>query len=31
VQGLSQDEPVVVQDAYLLFHQDFATRYQQAD
>ncbi|QLD54075.1 efflux RND transporter periplasmic adaptor subunit [Paraburkholderia fungorum] len=31
VQGLSQDERVVVQDAYLLFHQDFATRYQQAD
>ncbi|TAL99035.1 MAG: HlyD family efflux transporter periplasmic adaptor subunit [Paraburkholderia sp.] len=31
VQGLSQDERVVVQDAYLLFHQDFAVRYQQAD
>lgn len=31
VQGLSQDERVVSQDAYLLFHQDFATRYQQAD
>lgn len=31
MQGLSQDERVVVQDAYLLFHQDFATRYQQAD
>ncbi|HEX7908393.1 MAG TPA: efflux RND transporter periplasmic adaptor subunit [Paraburkholderia sp.] len=30
-QGLSQGERVVTQDAYLLFHQDFATRYQQAD
>jgi len=31
MQGLSQDERVVSQDAYLLFHRDFATRYQQAD
>ena len=30
-QGLAQDERVVTQDAYLLFHQDFAKRYQQAD
>ncbi|MFM0509235.1 efflux RND transporter periplasmic adaptor subunit [Paraburkholderia sp. RL17-373-BIF-A] len=30
-QGLQQGERVVTQDAYLLFHQDFATRYQQAD
>ncbi len=30
-QGLALGERVVTQDAYLLFHQDFATRYQQAD
>lgn len=30
-QGLVAGERVVTQDAYLLFHQDFATRYQQAD
>ncbi|RZF27942.1 efflux RND transporter periplasmic adaptor subunit [Paraburkholderia sp. UYCP14C] len=30
-QGLAPDERVVTQDAYLLFHQDFAKRYQQAD
>ncbi|SOE66378.1 RND family efflux transporter, MFP subunit [Burkholderia sp. OK233] len=30
-QGLQQGERVVTQDAYLLFHQDFATRYQQTD
>jgi multidrug efflux pump subunit AcrA (membrane-fusion protein) len=30
-QGLSAGERVVTQDAYLLFHQDFATHYQQAD
>ncbi|MEC5408023.1 efflux RND transporter periplasmic adaptor subunit [Paraburkholderia sp. MPAMCS5] len=30
-QGLARDERVVTQDAYLLFHQDFAQRYQQAD
>ena len=29
--GLSPGERVVTQDAYLLFHQDFATHYQQAD
>ncbi|QCP52440.1 efflux RND transporter periplasmic adaptor subunit [Trinickia violacea] len=30
-QGLAPGERVVTQDTYLLFHQDFATRYQQAD
>lgn len=30
-QGLTPGERVVTQDPYLLFHQDFATRYQQAD
>lgn len=30
-QGLAPGERVVTQDSYLLFHQDFATRYQQAD
>jgi multidrug efflux pump subunit AcrA (membrane-fusion protein) len=29
--GLSQGERVVTQDTYLLFHKDFAARYQQAD
>lgn len=29
--GLSAGEQVVTQDAYLHFHQDFSTRYQQAD
>jgi len=29
--GLSAGERVVTQDAYLHFHQDFSTRYQQAD
>ncbi|WOD14214.1 efflux RND transporter periplasmic adaptor subunit [Paraburkholderia kirstenboschensis] len=29
--GLSSGELVVTQDAYLFFHQDFSTRYQQAD
>ncbi|MCC8392371.1 efflux RND transporter periplasmic adaptor subunit [Paraburkholderia sp. MMS20-SJTR3] len=29
--GLSAGELVVTQDAYLFFHQDFSTRYQQAD
>ncbi len=29
--GLSPGERVVTQDAYLFFHQDFATHYQQAD
>lgn len=31
MQGLSPGERVVTQDAYLLFHEDFATRYQQTD
>jgi multidrug efflux pump subunit AcrA (membrane-fusion protein) len=30
-QGLAQGERVVTQDSYLLFHQDFATRYQHTD
>ncbi|MPW18942.1 efflux RND transporter periplasmic adaptor subunit [Paraburkholderia sp. CNPSo 3157] len=30
-QGLISDERVVTQDTYLLFHKDFAKRYQQAD
>lgn len=30
-QGLRPDEKGVTQDAYLLFHKDFAKRYQQAD
>lgn len=30
-QGVNVGERVVVQDAYLLFHEDFAKRYQQAD
>ncbi|MEI5999788.1 efflux RND transporter periplasmic adaptor subunit [Paraburkholderia bengalensis] len=30
-QGLRPDEKVVIQDSYLLFHKDFAKRYQQAD
>jgi hypothetical protein len=29
--GLSAGDRVVTQDAYLLFHQDFSTRYQKAD
>ena len=29
--GLAPDERVITLDAYLLFHQDFAKRYQQAD
>lgn len=31
LRGLAPYEKVVVQDAYLLFHQDFAKQYQQAD